>query len=324
MGTSSAVRGAVNDATCKPCRPGTFADTSGSDACEDCPKGHSSVLGSESCFACPEGTYASNAGEDDCNPCPHLTDSSGLGSSYCGVCKAGYYLQNSSVSPSDVFAAPTHHCKDCPPHADCSLPSTTLETLGVPARLLARLAPHRPTIHACDALRPLQRLGRRVVATTAVPRRSVRTAPARAATSGHTGPLCEWCVSDAQYFSRATSEAAPTARAMAERFGILAGTFAAAAGTGLLLYRAFTRTSGVRPLVGSSLSPTGSALVVSLCRRPAQVQDPGQLLPGRRDARPRLRRPLARGLYALDRLHRRDQLRPARPHLPGRVHRLDG
>ena len=239
MGTSSAVRGAVNDATCKPCRPGTFADTSGSDACEDCPKGHSSVLGSESCFACPEGTYASNAGEDDCNPCPHLTDSSGLGSSYCGVCKAGYYLQNSSVSPSDVFAAPTHHCKDCPPHADCSLPSTTLETLGVP-RGFWRDSHLTDDVYACTHSDYC--IGSGDTSSHHPYLEEGAEGAGWGCDAGHTGPLCEWCVSEAQYFDE-DKRGCTDCPALAERFGILAGTFTAAAGIGLLLYLAFTRTA---------------------------------------------------------------------------------
>ena len=284
-------------------------------ACELCPIGRFAASGTE-CEECEAGTYAASEGLSQCTLCPHPL-SSKSGDVTCSICKEGFYLKDSSALPDDIFRFPTEHCKACPLNANCAT-NTTLETLGV-RRDYWRASPLTTEIHKCDASDHCSGSG----GATETSRRLAASGGAGPGCDlGHTGPLCEWCVSDEQYFSRAERGCVdcPTTG----RFGILAGVVVVLAGTGLFLYRALARAEAwgrlrARLVIGESQVHT------PLCRRthtrnqttlpclglgwlPAQVQDPGQLLPGRRDARPRLRHPLARGLYALDRLHRRDQL----------------
>ena len=126
-------------------------------------------------------------------------------------------------------------CKACPPNANCAT-NTALETLGV-RRDYWRTSPLTTEIHKCDASDHCSGSGG---ATETSRRRLAASGGAGPGCDvGHTGPLCEWCVSDEQYFSRAERGCVdcPTAG----RFGVLAGVVVALAVTGLFLYRALAR-----------------------------------------------------------------------------------
>jgi len=224
-----------------PCSPGTFAATEGLFECDSCEPG-SSGAGGAFCSKCAAGTYAANPGQGECIPCPHPLSSRGGGVT-CSICKTGYYLQDASALPAVIFESPTEHCKPCPPNADCSSPNTTLEALGVP-RGFWRASNQTTELHKCVASEHCSGSG-----TAANVERSRRRLEygdvgsdaliGAGCDAGHTGPLCEWCVSDEQYFSRKERGCAdcPTAA----RFGILAAALFALAGTIFLSYRALSR-----------------------------------------------------------------------------------
>ena len=133
--------------------------------------------------------------------------------------------------------SPTEYCKPCPPDAICA-PNATLESLGV-RRGYWRASERTTEIHECDASDHCSGSG----GAAETSRRLVAAASGGAGPGcdiGHTGPLCEWCVSDEQYFSRAERGCVdcPTTG----RFGILAGVVVALAVTAFLPYRALART----------------------------------------------------------------------------------
>merc|ERR550514_1853618 len=214
------------------CAPGSIAPSANMSACELCPIGRFAASTTE-CEECEAGTYAASEGLSQCTPCPYPT-SSESGDVTCPICKEGFYLQDASALPDDIFRFPTEHCKACPPNANCAT-NTTLETLGV-QRNHWRASLLTTEIHECDASDHCSGSG----GATQTSRRLAASGGAGPGCDlGHTGPLCEWCVSDEQYFSRAERGCVdcPTT----ERFGILAGVVVALAVTGLFLYRALPR-----------------------------------------------------------------------------------
>ena len=231
-GTSSPTAGADSSETCASCRAGTFGGEPGLSECKDCPAGSYSNNGSHSCDECEAGYYAANPGQGQCIPCPHPL-SSKSGDKTCAICKEGFYLKDASALPTDVFQKPTEYCKSCPRHANCSA-GTALASLGVDVGFWrasdATSELHRCDSETCSGVSGQPSLGHHFTDGGGDPYCS----------AGHTGPLCEWCVSDKQYFSRAERRCAdcPTGG----RFGILAGVVVALAGTALLSYRALART----------------------------------------------------------------------------------
>ena len=120
-----------------PCAAGLSGSTDREDqsssACGGpCPAGTSSAKGSGSCVECKPSFYAANRGQGECLPCPYPL-SSDSDRVICAACMEGFYLLASDADPAAIFRAPTEHCKPCPPNAKCSLPDTTLTSLGVPA-----------------------------------------------------------------------------------------------------------------------------------------------------------------------------------------------
>ena len=217
-----------------PCAPGSIAPSAKMSACVLCPKGNFAASGT-ACEQCEAGTYAAREGLSQCTLCPHPL-SSKSGDVTCSICKEGFYLRDASAHPDDIFRFPTKHCKACPPDVKCAT-NTTLETLGV-RRDYWRASPLTTEIHECDASDHCSGSGS--AADNSRRRLAGSGGAGPGCDLGHTGPLCEWCVSDEQYFSRAERGCVdcPTT----ERFGILAGVVVALAGTALLLYHALPST----------------------------------------------------------------------------------
>jgi len=219
------------------CAPGSIAPSANMSACELCPKGHYAASRT-ACEVCEAGTYAASESLSLCTPCPHPLSSSS-GDVTCSTCKEGFYLlDGANGDPADIFKAPTKHCKPCPPDAICAT-NTTLETLGIP-RNHWRASLLTTEIHECDASdhcsgSEVERSRRRLTATLS----TGATADGSGCDTGHTGPLCEWCVSDEQYFDRAErgcADCPPTGRVG------LKVVVAALAGAALLSYPALART----------------------------------------------------------------------------------
>ena len=97
-----------------------------------CPPGTASAEGTGSCMECEPGTYAANRGQGECTRCPYPLSSAGGIVTTCSNCTDGFYLLDSNTDSEYIFRSPTTHCKPCPPHANCSTP-TSLASLGVPA-----------------------------------------------------------------------------------------------------------------------------------------------------------------------------------------------
>jgi len=250
------------------CAPGSIASSANMSACELCPAGRYAASRT-ACEECGEGTYSVSKGLSQCIPCPHPL-SAERGSVTCAVCKADYYLLGSE-DPVDIFAFPTKHCKLCPPHADCSAPGTTLETLGVPPGFW-RASKLTTELHKCVASAHCSGSG-----GTAVAERSRRLLAASGASgdlgsgeeehgsgdplfdgswanaegvetrhgdgcnASHTGPRCEWCImSELQYFDH-VQRGCVDCPAAGVRLVILFGVLFAAAATGVLFYLALTR-----------------------------------------------------------------------------------
>ena len=208
-------------------------DTQSTSACGGlCPAGTSSKEGSGSCGECKAGTYASNPGQGECIPCPHPL-SSQSGSTTCSFCKAAYYLKNSTEDPSDIFAYPTEHCMPCPPNAECPR-NTTLETLGVP-RGYWRASLTTAELRKCESdtcagsAVAVSDLGNVQAAST-----GVTDIPGLFCEAGHTGPLCESCVAESDYFDRVAGHCvscppparlAITAVLVVTLLAVLAGTY---------------------------------------------------------------------------------------------------
>jgi len=216
------------------CSPGTAAKPA-QGQCTLCDLGtYQPDSGAAGCLECALGTYAASKGLSQCTLCPHPL-SSKSGDVICSICKEGFYLRDATALADEIFRYPTKHCKACPLDANCAT-NTTLETLGV-QRDYWRASLLTTEIHACDASDHCSGSG----GAAETSRRLAASGSAGPGCDlGHTGPLCEWCVSDEQYFSRAERGCVdcPT-RA---RFGILAGVVVALAGTALLLYRVLART----------------------------------------------------------------------------------
>ena len=239
-----------------PCSPGSFAAKEGQAKCESCARGASSGEGSGKCYECEAGSYAANAGQDLCFPCPHPL-SSVNGSVTCSICKADHYLHISTpVSDDDIFNSPTYYCQPCPSNADCST-NTTLETLGVP-RGYWRASPLTTEIHKCDVSKHCSGSGSASEVEIPSGPRLADSGPG--CDTGHTGPLCEWCVNDEQYFSSAESGCVDCPTTW--RFGILAGVIVALSGVVLLSCRALVSTeawgrfSARLDIIESQVGPT--------------------------------------------------------------------
>ncbi|CAM9902317.1 unnamed protein product [Sphacelaria rigidula] len=110
-GTFSA--GGSATTVCRPCEPGTFASTNGTEACELCAPGYTSNFGSSECRECPSGAY-SNGGEHPCSPCPAGTYSEGA-SAECISCPLGYYASTTSMSL----------CEQCPESTNTTAEGST-------------------------------------------------------------------------------------------------------------------------------------------------------------------------------------------------------
>ena len=131
----------------------------------------------------------------ECTPCPHPLSTSGSGSVTCSVCKEGFYLQDATALPDDVFQNPTQHCKPCPPHANCSA-GTALSSLGVDVGYW-RASNATSELLRCDSETCSGGSGQ------PSRRRLTDGDDDPYCTAGHTGPLCEVCVADSEYFSSA-------------------------------------------------------------------------------------------------------------------------
>ena len=216
--------------TCDICAAGTYQDGTGATRCRDCDSGH----------YCTEGASAPL-------PCPHPLGT-GRGSVTCSVCKREYYLLNSSANPADIFDNPTKHCKRCPKYADCSARGTTLQTLGVPPGLW-RASSLTTELHACVASDHCNGSGgaaevsrRRLNASGSDNRVAGDVIVGEGCNAGHTGPRCEWCRSESQYFDRVQRGCVDCPSA-GVRFANLVGIVLAAAATGALFYLALTRVA---------------------------------------------------------------------------------
>ena len=194
-GTSSPTTGANSSETCASCRAGTYGDASGLSECKDCPAGrYQNDTGATSCRDCEAGTYAASEGLSQCTPCPYPTGSKS-GDVTCSICKEGFYLRDATADPDDVFDNPTDYCKPCPPHADCSA-GTALASLGVDVGYW-RASTATSELHRCDS--------ETCSGSSGQPsrRRLTDGDDDPFCTAGHTGPLCEVCVADSDYFSSA-------------------------------------------------------------------------------------------------------------------------
>jgi len=199
MGTFSPRPGAVSNTTCEPCRAGTFAGDVGLDACEPCAAGSSSSEGAPACDPCKPGTYSANRGQGECVPCPYPL-SSARGSATCSVCMRGFYLKDSTADPTAIFLAPTDYCKACPPNANCGSPNTTLASFGVdPGYWRASTATAR--LYTCDGSDTCIGSIRHNGAVSGRALVSREEASGHYCAEGHTGPLCQVCSEDGQYFS---------------------------------------------------------------------------------------------------------------------------
>ena len=214
-GTSSPAISATSNATCVPCREGAFASREGLGACELCPPGTTSEIGSTTCSACAPGTYTDHSGSGTCIPCPYPL-SSPRGSVNCPTClnilDDGYYLKNLAVEGAKMLAQPDQHCRPCPEHADCSASNTTISSLGVP-RGYWRASPYTSELHRCI-------LSDACVGSTAG---SVVSDAQMYCADGYTGPRCESCVQAGRYFGEGRCRACPTLwRRVAIMTGVLA------------------------------------------------------------------------------------------------------
>ncbi|XP_070399343.1 multiple epidermal growth factor-like domains protein 6 [Nothobranchius furzeri] len=79
-----------------PCPDGTYSNTTGADACDDCPSG-TYCLSGEGVQACPVGHYCLGSGVEGILPCPPGSYSPQLGLSQveqCLICPAGFYCDD--------------------------------------------------------------------------------------------------------------------------------------------------------------------------------------------------------------------------------------
>ncbi|XP_037124178.1 signal peptide, CUB and EGF-like domain-containing protein 1 [Syngnathus acus] len=83
-----------------PCPDGTFTNTTGAEACRDCPPG-SYCLSGEAIQPCPLGHYCLEGGVEGILPCPPGTYNPHLGFSQveqCLICPAGFYCDDWGLS----------------------------------------------------------------------------------------------------------------------------------------------------------------------------------------------------------------------------------
>eukprot|EP00327_Prymnesium_parvum_P030761 CAMPEP_0195606718 /NCGR_PEP_ID=MMETSP0815-20121206/7832_1 /TAXON_ID=97485 /ORGANISM="Prymnesium parvum, Strain Texoma1" /LENGTH=168 /DNA_ID=CAMNT_0040746473 /DNA_START=32 /DNA_END=535 /DNA_ORIENTATION=- len=118
---------------------------------------------------------------DTCEPCPSGL-SSAPGSSSCDLCAAGRYLAFGQT-------ASAANCILCPPGAFCET-NTTVETLKI-LHGYWRLTTLTSKISACA----------KTASAGDPPACKGGTAGAATCAANHTGPLCEVCLQDHQYFN---------------------------------------------------------------------------------------------------------------------------
>lgn len=136
-GTSSSIQGAAAVSFCQPCPVGRVAQSSGLEACADCPAGHYAPNGTVcvacdanrilseardacqglceagsspfvpdhlSCTPCPTGEFAPEAASTDCHPCPLGTFSGTRGATRCEECPVGKFGEERGLA----------QCTSCP------------------------------------------------------------------------------------------------------------------------------------------------------------------------------------------------------------------
>ena len=179
------------------CFPGSFSNASGALQCEVCKPGSYSAGGATSCIACEDGKYADNKGQSKCIPCPYPL-SSDSGSALCAKALSGFFLSDTSVTPSELLENPAKYSQPCPLHADCA-ENATLETLGIPTNFW-RASPYTTRVYECfldfsgeSSCRGSGSLMRRLDDTK-------NASDGIYCIEGHRGPQCALCSRSSQYF----------------------------------------------------------------------------------------------------------------------------
>ncbi|KAL1503142.1 hypothetical protein AB1Y20_011204 [Prymnesium parvum] len=179
-------------AQCVICEEGYFSATRDSAACRQCPLGSYQLRpGQTSCVDCSQGTYQLELGAL-CQDCPTGTSSLPR-SSTCEVCAPGYFLEPG-------YTASSASCNPCPKGAVCGW-NTTLATLGV-QRGFWRLSPLTSTVYECQGEKALN-------LTNATACKGGQSGDDVCA-PGHSGPLCQVCLRENQYFNDGFCEECPT------------------------------------------------------------------------------------------------------------------
>jgi len=194
-----------------PCPIGKYAELSGAtsiEACSACPLHmttlHLGATGLTQCICasgrvplaggvcgCPAGFRYERGTADTCEPCPSGL-SSAPGSSSCDLCAAGRYLAFGQT-------ASAANCILCPPGAFCET-NTTVETLKI-LHGYWRLTTLTSKISACA----------KTASAGDPPACKGGTAGAATCAANHTGPLCEVCLQDHQYFNDGACRNCPPA-----------------------------------------------------------------------------------------------------------------
>jgi hypothetical protein len=179
--------------------------------CKKCQKGEFQLhFNSTTCDSCPSGTYVDKDGfEYDCIQCPYRV-SSGPGSDTCPFCEEGFYLNNMTVDATSIFRSPDKYCFPCPLNAICP-GNTTLSNLGIQEGYF-RYSNKTSKIYNCESIKnntacigASDEMGHK---TEIQRRRQIQensgsdslTTTGMYCQENHTGPLCEVCVNDGEYF----------------------------------------------------------------------------------------------------------------------------
>ena len=103
LGCSKGKRKDLNN--CISCPPGTYTNIYGSNICNLCGFGHSTLSEeSKNCFKCDKGYYANVLGSSSCLPCKPGNYSEIKGSKNCKMCESGKFsLKEKSITPTECL-----------------------------------------------------------------------------------------------------------------------------------------------------------------------------------------------------------------------------
>ena len=117
---------------CTLCPFGTYASSRGSTACSPCPYGSFSAsigaVSNATCRKCPPGSFSANStGAANCTLCPAGTFTAATGSTACQQCAGGHYCPTGTSSWARLNCGRGHYCPDgsgAPTHCPIQVPPT--------------------------------------------------------------------------------------------------------------------------------------------------------------------------------------------------------